>query len=57
MAKKSAVRTLVEMICTNPDCQPYSYHTEKNKRNTEVRLELTKYCPPCRERKTFKEKR
>ena len=34
MAKKSAVRTLVEMICTNPDCQPYSYHTEKNRRNT-----------------------
>ena len=54
MAKKSAERTVLPLDC---ECGKYSYHTEKNKRNTEGRLELTKYCPPCRERKTFKEKR
>ena len=54
MAKKSAVRTVLTLDC---ECGKYSYHTEKNKRNTEGRLELKKFCPPCRERKTFKEKR
>ena len=59
MAKKSAVRTLVDMICTNPDCQPYSYHTEKNRRNTPERIELKKFCPAptCRRVEVFKEKR
>ena len=54
MAKKSAVRTVLTLDC---ECGKYSYHTEKNKRTTEGRLELTKFCPTCRERKTFKEKR
>ena len=53
MAKKSAVRTVLTLDC---ECGKYSYHTEKNKRNTEGRLELKKFCPPCRERKTFKGK-
>lgn len=59
MAKKSAVRTLVEMICTDPECKPYSYHTEKNRRNTPDRIELKKFCPSstCRSVKVFKEKR
>ncbi|MFL2664740.1 MAG: 50S ribosomal protein L33 [Dehalococcoidia bacterium] len=59
MAKKSAVRTLVEMICTDPNCKPYSYHTEKNRRNTPDRIELKKFCPspPCRKVQVFKEKR
>ncbi|MBR91529.1 MAG: 50S ribosomal protein L33 [Dehalococcoidia bacterium] len=59
MAKKSAVRTLVEMICTNqdPKCKPYSYHTEKNRRNTPDRIELKKFCPCSRNVQVFKEKR
>ena len=32
MAKKSAVRTLVVLTCT--ECKKYSYNTEKNRRNT-----------------------
>ena len=54
MAKKSAVRTVLTLDC---ECGKDSYHTEKNKRNTEGRLELKKFCPRCRERKLFKEKR
>ena len=30
------------------ECQSFSYHSKKNRRNTTERLELRKYCPPCR---------
>jgi len=53
MAKKSAVRTVLTLDC---ECGKYSYHTEKNKRNTEGRLELKKFCPSCRERKTLRKR-
>ena len=42
MAKKSAVRTVLTLDC---ECGKYSYHTEKNKRNTTERLELKKFNP------------
>ena len=53
MAKKSAVRTVLTLDC---ECGKYSYHTEKNKRNTEVRLSL-KILSSLQREKTFKEKR
>ena len=46
MAKKSAVRTIVDMNCT--ECKAYTYNTEKNRRNTPDRVELKKFCPRCR---------
>ncbi|MBU88606.1 MAG: 50S ribosomal protein L33 [SAR202 cluster bacterium] len=55
MAKKSAVRTLVVLTCT--ECKKYSYNTEKNRRNTPDRIELSKYCRTCRTRSTFRERR
>ena len=55
MAKKSAVRTLVVMNCT--ECKAYTYNTEKNRRNTPDRMELKKFCPVCRKAQVFREKR
>jgi len=55
MAKKSAVRTLVAMNCT--ECKAYTYNTEKNRRNTPDRIELKKFCPVDRKVTWFREKR
>ena len=55
MAKKSGVRTLVDMNCT--ECKAYTYNTEKNRRNTPDRIELKKFCPVCRKPQLFREKR
>ncbi len=54
MARKNAVRTLVQLTC---ECGVYTYHSEKNRRNTSDRITLKKYCPTCRERKQFRETR
>ncbi len=56
MARKNAVRTLVQLTC---ECGSYTYHTEKNRRNTPDRIVLRKYCPapPCRSHKEFRERR
>ena len=53
MAKKSAVRTVLTLDC---ECGKYSYHTEKNKRNT-GRLELKVLSSMQRKKKLLKEKR
>ena len=42
MARKNAVRTLVELTC---ECGSHTYHTEKIRRNTPDRITLKKYCP------------
>jgi len=55
MAKKSAVRTIVDMNCT--ECKAYTYHTEKNRRNSPDRVELKKFCPVDRKVTLFREKR
>ncbi len=54
MAKKNAVRTLVQLVCT---CEKTTYHTEKNRRNTPDRMVLRKYCPACRTHTQFQESR
>ena len=55
MSKKSAVRTIVDMNCT--ECKAYTYNTEKNRRNTPDRVELKKFCPVERKVTLFREKR
>lgn len=55
MAKKSAVRTLVVLVCQ--ECKAYNYDTEKNRRNTPDRIELKKFCPVDRKVTAFREKR
>ena len=39
------------------ECKAYTYHTEKNRRNSPDRIALNKFCPRCRSRRGFKEKR
>ena len=55
MASKGGVRTLVTLVCN--ECKSYNYHTEKNRRNDPDRIEVTKFCPTCRCRQGFREKR
>ena len=54
MARKNAVRTLVQLTC---ECGTHTYHTEKNRRNTPDRITLKKYCPVCRRRSQYREQR
>ena len=54
MAKKNAVRTLVQLTCA---CGSHTYHTEKNRRNSPDRITLRKYCPACRSHNQFRESR
>lgn len=55
MARKNAIRTLIQLECT--ECKAYTYHSEKNRRNDPDRLTLTKFCPRCRSRHDFRERR
>lgn len=53
MAKKGA-RILLALICS--ECNEQNYITEKNKTNTENKLELKKYCKKCRKVTLHKER-
>ena len=69
MARKNAVRTVIQLTCTCD--RPYTYHSQKNTRNvpkrkgkegsrgnsSSNRLELRKYCPRCRSHQIFRETR
>ena len=48
-------RVFITLRCR--ECQSFSYHTTKNRRNDADRLELKKYCPHCRSRAAFRETR
>lgn len=48
-------RVFITLRCR--ECQTHTYHTTKNRRNDADRLELTKYCPDCRRRQSYRETR
>lgn len=52
MAKKKGVRILVKMRSTE---SAHTYWTEKNRRNTQGRLELKKYDPVIRRHTLYRE--
>ena len=54
MAKKED-RQVINMACT--ECRQRNYATSKNRRNDPDRLELMKFCPRCRVRRTHRETR
>lgn len=54
MAKKDA-RERITLQCT--ECKEENYRTEKNKRNTQERLEIKKHCPRCKKTTDHKEKK
>ncbi len=55
MAKKGENRALVTLKCTV--CDEKNYRTPKNKKNTPDRMELSKYCPRCKQHTTHKEEK
>ena len=58
MAKKKGVRLIVTVECTEARGlgeTPSRYVTQKNRRNTPERLEISKYCPFCRKHTPHKE--
>jgi large subunit ribosomal protein L33 len=52
---KKANRLTVTLACV--DCKERTYTTEKNRKNTQGRLELMKYCPRCRKHAMHRETR
>jgi len=54
MARKDD-RSPILMACT--ECRSRNYSTQKNRRNDPDRLELTKFCPRCRQRRLHREAR
>ncbi len=47
------MREIITMACS--DCKNRNYSTTKNKRNTQDKLELKKFCPSCRKHTAHKE--
>ncbi len=52
MAKKGP-RILVDLQCS--ECKSQNYITQKNRQNTEGKLELKKFCKHCRKVTPHKE--
>ncbi|MDZ4205872.1 MAG: 50S ribosomal protein L33 [Patescibacteria group bacterium] len=40
------MREMITMVCT--DCKNKNYHTYKNRKKTQTRLERKKFCNTCR---------
>ena len=55
MPKKGEARQRITLKCTV--CGEENYRTEKNKRNTTDRLELSKFCSRCRQSTAHKEEK
>lgn len=62
MAKSKGVRIIITLECTecrtNPDKRSPGvsrYTTMKNRRNTQGRMEIKKYCPHCNKHTIHKE--
>jgi large subunit ribosomal protein L33 len=55
MAKGKGDRIIIHLACT--ECRERTYTTEKNRRNDTDRMELMKFCPRCRMRRSHRETR
>ena len=53
MASKKQVVELVALQCS--ECKRRNYTTQKNRRNSQEKLELSKYCPFDRKHTVHKE--
>ena len=53
MANKKAVVELIALQCS--ECKRKNYTTHKNRRNTQEKLEFSKYCPFDRRHTVHKE--
>ena len=50
---KKANRIVVTLACS--ECKERNYTTQKNRKNTQSRLEIEKYCPRCRKHMKHRE--
>nr|YP_010338188.1 ribosomal protein L33 [Erythrolobus coxiae]UNJ17773.1 ribosomal protein L33 [Erythrolobus coxiae] len=64
MAKSKGARIIITLECTTCKTKSndqkrksgvFRYTSNKNRKNTPVRLELNKFCPNCNSHVTFKE--
>ena len=56
MAKKGGdICPKITLACT--ECKERNYITKKNRRNDPDRLELSKFCPRCRQHQVHRETR
>ena len=55
MAKKNENRGPVTLVCS--ECGNLIRPTEKNKKNTVDKLNISKFCPVCKKHTEFKEKK
>ena len=46
-------RSIISLECTQ--CKERNYYTTKNKRKSQDKLELSKFCPRCRKHTAHKE--
>ena len=53
MAKKNENRANITLKC--PKCGELNYRVQKNKKNDPERMEISKFCPRCREHTEHKE--
>ena len=45
LPQRKQIDLLMTLACT--ECKERTYTTEKNRKNTQGRMELKKYCPRC----------
>ena len=50
---KAENRIIIAMACS--ECKEKNYHTTKNRKTHQARLELNKYCPKCRQHRMHRE--
>ena len=53
MAKSKASENLIRLQCSV--CKRITYYSRKNKKTTDRKIELSKYCRFCRKHTTHKE--
>lgn len=53
-AKKAKANRLTITLACN-ECKERTYTTQKNRKNTQGRLEIAKYCPRCRKHQMHRE--
>ena len=53
LLQRKRIGSVVTLACT--ECKERTYMTEKNRKNTQARLEIQKYCPRCRKHQKHRE--
>jgi large subunit ribosomal protein L33 len=52
-SKKKDIRLVITFACT--ECKERNYTSQKNRRNDQARMELSKFCSRCRKHTMHRE--